>query len=390
MVEDNPFINPNRKSSNSGGILDIDKIIEQEKVHAHKGALPEPVPAPAPPPISQPASPLPAEEPDILPPSVEPDVSPPITLEPTPTDLAEQRPEVEDLPEVRTVPQAEELVDDEPSEANDAAAYDDEPEPEVEPELEPEADVTTWQPPTRRIPRIERPTLDNLNPDESPSDDEVSQSTDDIVLGASKHTPNRRNLILIIIAGLLVIGAIFLIPRLINGGVLINTGSSNPSSSDVPVTAGLSRDVKMTKVKDGLEADSPEVWQATFTVDSTDITLTVDCKPKSTGGTSPNLSCVGSGSSDGVVDGTFVKPFTAGEGWTYAGADYGYCFSFADKVSAKTVQSELYGSSGIQLFYMADDFKICSKKAGNPDNTPKGTPCDSQTYCPAVRLRTIK
>jgi hypothetical protein len=39
---------------------------------------------------------------------------------------------------------------------------------------------------------------------------------------------------------------------------------------------------------------------------------------------------------------------------------------------------------------MADDFKICAKKAGDPNKTPKGTPCDSQTYCPAVRLRSIK
>jgi hypothetical protein len=143
----------------------------------------------------------------------------------------------------------------------------------------------------------------------------------------------------------------------------------------------------MKKVRDGLEPSDPDGWEVTLTVDTTDIVLEVDCTPKQGGGTSPNLSCVGG--SSGVTDGTFVKPFTAGEGWTYDGPDYGYCFSFADKVSSRTVQSDLYGSSGIQLFYMADDFKICSKKAGNPDNTPKGSKCDSQTYCPAVRLRAI-
>lgn len=370
MAEDNPFSNSNRKSRQTGGILDIDQIIEQEKVHAHKGAVPEPV-VPVEP-VRQPA------------------------LEPV-----EQQPEVEDLPIVKTIPAAEESVDDEPSQ-DVAAEYDDEePESDQEPELEQESepepaeDAATWRPPSRRVPRLERPTLDTISEQPNPIDQigEMPESTDDIVLSPPKNTPNRRNLILVIGAAIVIIGLIFLIPKLIEGGVLFKSGSgttTTTSGGDTPITAGLSQDVKLKKVSDGLEADDPDNWEATFTVGSTDITLEVDCTEKPGGGTSPNLSCVGGGSSGGVVDGTFVKPFTAGEGWTYDGADYGYCFSFADKVSKQTVQSDLYGSSGIQLFYMADDFKICSKKAGDPNNTPKGKACDSQTYCPAVRLRSIK
>jgi hypothetical protein len=354
MPENNPFKNSNQKPPNSDGILDIDKIIEQEKIHAHTGAAPEPVAAAKPPTL----------------PSVE------------------ERPEVESLPEVKTVPAVEEYVDDEPSQDEF-----DEPElePEPEPDPEPAEDITTWQPPSRRIPRVERPTIDQM--DESVDEVPVApeEPNGDIILGTPKNTLNRRNLLLITGAAIAVIGLIFLIPRLIESGILFkssDTGTTPSGSDSSAVTAGLSKDVKMKKVSDGLEADDPDVWEATFTIDTTDITLSVDCTPKAGGGTSPNLSCVGA-AAGGVADGTFVKPFTAGEGWTYDGPDYGYCFSFANKVSAKTVQSDLYGSSGIQLFYLADDFKICSKKAGDPNNKPKGSKCDSQTYCPAVRLRSI-
>jgi hypothetical protein len=352
MPENNPFKNKSQKPRSSGGILDIDKIIEQEKVHAHKGA--EPV---------------------------------------------EQPPEVEELPAVQTVPASEEFVNDEPSQAEVDERYDDEPELETETESGPEPAVAApaWRPPSRRIPRVERPTLDAVDPesdsglDEPELLDETPDATDDIILNPPKNTPNRRNLMLIIGAAVVVIGLIFLIPKLIEGGILFKSSDTPstvaPSGENTGVTAGLSKDVKMKKVRDGLEPSDPDGWEVTLTVDSTDITLEVDCTAKQGGGTSPNLSCVGG--SSGVTDGTFVKPFTAGEGWTYDGADYGYCFSFADKVSSRTVQSDLYGSSGILLFYMADDFKICSKKAGNPDDTPKGSKCDSQTYCPAVRLRSI-
>jgi hypothetical protein len=367
MPENNPFRSKKSEPSKSGGILDIDKIIEQEKIHAHRGVVAEPA--------------VPVE---------------PVKL-PEPT-LVETSPEVEELPEVQTVPASEEFADDEPSQAEVDERYDDEPESEPEPKPEPEPEpgsepteaVSTWHPPTRRIPRVERPTLDAVN-DEPEMIEDTPEATEDIIINPPKNTPNRRNLMLIIGAGIVIIGLIFLIPKLIEGGILFKSSDTpstvTPSGENTGVTAGLSKDVKMKKVRDGLESSDPDTWEATFTVDTTDITLEVDCTSKPGGGTSPNLSCVGG--SSGVTDGTFVKPFTAGEGWTYDGADYGYCFSFADKVSSRTVQSDLYGSSGIQLFYMADDFKICSKKAGNPDNTPKGSKCDSQTYCPAVRLRSI-
>jgi hypothetical protein len=388
MPENNPFSSPNSKPRPNDGVFDIDKIIEQEKVHAHKNAAPIPEPvAPVAPvePEPQAAPMFRADEPKV-------DI-----LEDRPTALAEAntgRAEVEDLPEVNTVPEAEEFVDDEPSEADMDERYDDEPEEtEVEPEVDEEPTETPEiQPRYRRyVPRDVENTAEAPEfPEESPV------QTDDIILGAPKNTPNRRNIILMLVGAAVACLLVFLIPQLINGGVLFKssdtgtTGTPGTPSDSTNVTAGLSKDVKLKKVSDGLEADDPDNWEVTLTADTTDITLSLDCTPKQGGGTTPNLSCVSAGGGD-VVDGTFVKPFTAGEGWEYVDGYYGYCYSFADKVSAKTVQSELYGSSGIQLFYMADDFRICSKKAGNPNDTPKGTPClNEQAYCPAVRLSTIK
>lgn len=366
MPENNPFSSPNKKSRHSGGILDIDKIIEEEKIHAHKGAVP--VPEPSKITLDEKKSP------------VEPEVIQPI-----------ERPEIENLPEVNVVPKTEELVDDEPSQVNNNENYNDS-DNLVEGPVD---EVANWRPPSRRIPRIDR-TEDEESVETPEFSEEDLSSTDSISLDKPKNTPNRRNLMIIVGVVIFIIALIILIPKMINTGVIYKsedtgttTGPSSETNDDsTNVTAGLSSDVNIKKVSDGLESDDPDKWEVTFTADSTNITLSVDCEPNPGGGTSPNLSCVSSETGE-VIDGTFVKPFTAGEGWVYEGEEYGYCYSFADKVSAKTVQADLYGSSGIQLFYMADDFKLCSKSAGNPDNIPKGTPCNEQVYCPAVRLRSI-
>lgn len=367
MSADNPFSSPNKKMRHSDGVLDIDKIIEEEKIHAHKGAASR----------SESVNAVAVED-----------------SEPKPKlDAPIERPEIENLSEVHTVPAFEELIDDEPSE-DDEYHDDDSKDKSTE-------EVATWRPPSRRIPRAERvineeqksePT-EELETPESPED--VSEPTESITLDPPKNTPNRRNLMLVIGAIILIIALIVLVPKLINSGIIYesndtgnttNTSETNDDSTNV--TAGLSSDVNIKKVSDGLESDDPDKWEVTFTADTTNITLSVDCTPNPGGGTSPNLSCVSSDTNE-VIDGTFVKPFTAGEGWVYEGSDYGYCYSFADKVSVKTVQADLYGSSGIQLFYMAGDFKICSKSAGNPETIPQNTPCDEQVYCPAVRLRSI-
>jgi hypothetical protein len=378
MPENNPFSNPNKDLRHSGGILDIDKIIEQEKVHAHRGAVPiaEPV---------QVIEKLP--EIDQVEPQIE--VFKDIQEQETPLEIS-NLPVVED-PVI-------EPVEVEPQE--NIEQYDNNNESEQTDDNSQE-DVSSWQPPTRRIPRMERfSSEDETEVEEVEPINEMtsSETMGDIIINNSKNTPNKRNLLLILGTAVVIIGLIFLIPQLINSGFLYKadndntTGNSGQNSDTVDVRAGLSQDVAIRKVSDGLESDDPDKWEITLTADTTDITLSVDCTSKPGGGTSPNLSCVGSGGgSNEVVDGTFVKPFTAGEGWKYEGPDYGYCFSFADKVSAKTVQTDLFGSSGIQLFYMAEDFKLCSKQAGNPDNIPQNTPCDNQrAYCPAVRLRTIK
>jgi len=374
MPENNPFFKSNKSSPKSGGILDIDKIVAEEKTHAHKGAVPIPNNNQ----VKQ--NDIPVSEPSL--------------------DMSDNRPTIDTLPEFNNEPK-EELVNNPVSSEN--SVKDDELNTSDEKEVDNDIDkddqqISAWRPPTRRIPHMDR--ISNNNEEladtvDSPEIDNELEPTDDIILNKPKNTPNRRNLMLIVGGILLVIALIIFIPMLINNGILYKTndtgttGIPGTSSDSTSVTAGLDQEVSIKKVDDGLESDDPDKWEITFTADTTDIKLSVDCTSKPGGGTSPNLSCISSQSNE-VIDGTFVKPFTAGEGWTYDGEDYGYCYNFSDKVSSRTVQSELYGSSAIQLFYMADDFKICTKKAGNPETIPKDTPCDTQeAYCPAVRLRSI-